>query len=286
MRRSEGYLRLGNRSVAARARLYWQAWSPDFSPRAVILLAHGYAEHSGRYNHVGAYCADHGLAVLAIDHWGHGKSDGRPGFVPRFSAFIDGITALRAVADRDFPGIPKILVGHSMGGLIAAKLLLTEQQHFTGCVLSGPALMAVQTPSPAMQAISRLLSFLVPKLGVLALDAAGVSRDPAVVQAYIADPLVYKGKLSARLAAEMFAAMAQVQAGAHSISLPIMLLHGDADSLAAPAGSQFLFDQVASNDRHLRLYPGLCHEIFNEPEQFAVLEEMTDWITLHIVDDE
>jgi alpha-beta hydrolase superfamily lysophospholipase len=285
MRRDEGYLEPGNGSVIANARLYWQAWLPDFPPRGVVILAHGYAEHSGRYDHVGVFCADRGLAVLAIDHWGHGKSEGRPGFVLRFSAYIDGMTALRAAADRDFPGIPKILAGHSMGGLIAATLLLTEQQYFAGCVLSGPAVMAAQVPSPAMQAISRLLSVVLPKLGVLALDAAWISRDPAVVRAYLADPLVYKGKLSARLAVEMFAAMTRVQAEAHSISLPAMLMHGDADSLAAPAGSQFLFDHVASHDRQLRLYPGLCHEIFNEPEQFAILEEMTDWITLHIDDE-
>lgn len=285
MRRTEGYLESGSGSVIAGARLYWQAWLPDSFPRAIILLAHGYAEHSSRYDHVGVFCADRGLAVLAIDHWGHGKSDGRPGFVPRFSAYIDGMTALRATAERDFPGIPKILAGHSMGGLIAATVLLGQQQYFTGCVLSGPAIMAGQVPSSAIQAISRLLSVIVPKLGVLALDAAGVSRDPAVVEAYLADPLVYKGKLSARLAVEMFAAMSRVRAEAHSISLPVMLMHGDADSLTAPAGSQFLFDRVASSDRLLRLYPLLYHEIFNEPERLAILEEMTDWITLHLNDE-
>lgn len=282
MKRTEGYLKPGSRSVIADARLYWQAWLPDSPPRAIILLAHGYAEHSGRYDHVGAFCAERGLAVLAIDHWGHGKSNGRPGFVPRFSAYIDGMTALREVADRDFPRIPKVLVGHSMGGLIAATVLLGQQQHFAGCALSGPAIMVAQMPSEVIQSASRLLSVIMPKLGVMALDAAGVSRDPAVVRAYLADPLVYKGKITARLAVEMFAAMARVQAEAHTISLPVMLMHGDADSLAAPAGSKFLFDHVASIDRLLRQYPGLYHEIFNEPERSAILEELANWISLHL----
>jgi len=282
MTKNEGHLSPEGRSVIANARLYWQAWLPNCSPNAIILLAHGYAEHSGRYDHVGAYCADRRLAVLAIDHWGHGKSDGQPGFVPRFSAYIDGMTALRAMADRVFPGIPKILVGHSMGGLIASSVLLGQQQYFAGCVLSGPAIMATEPPSAAMQTISRLLSAAAPKLGVLALDATRISRDPKVVQAYLADPLVYNGKLSARLAVEMFDAMERVRTNAGKIALPVMVLHGDADSLAAPVGSQFLYDHVSSDDKQLRLYPGLFHEIFNEPEQLSILEEMADWITAHL----
>lgn len=282
MTKCEGYLRPGAGSVIANARLYWQAWLPDVPPEAVILMAHGYAEHSGRYAHVGTICAERGFAALAIDHWGHGKSDGTPGFVPRFSAYTDGIKALLEAANRDFPGVPKILLGHSMGGLIAATFLLTEQDHFAGCVLSGPAVMAANAPSPAMQTISRLLSLAVPKLGVLALDVNGVSRDPSVVQAYLEDTLVYKGKLSARLAVEMFSAMTRVQADAHLITLPILLMHGEADSLAAPAGSQYLYDHVASVEKQLLLYPGLYHEIFNEPEQSAILNEAIAWITAHL----
>lgn len=275
-------LRLPAGSAGAGARLVWKAWLPEAPPRAVIVLAHGYAEHFGRYEAFAATCNAAGLAVYALDHWGHGRSDGAPGFVPRFSAFTDGVELLLAEVEARHGDLPRFLVGHSMGGLIAAAHLVTHQAHYRGAILSGPAIKAAQEPSLAMQWISRLLSALAPKLGVLALDAEGVSRDPAVVAAYRADPLVYTGKMSARLAAEMFDAMARTRDAASTIALPILLMHGEADRLTAPEGSRFLFDAVGSADKQLRIYPGLYHEIFNEPERAAVIAELIGWIDAHL----
>ncbi len=268
-------------SAGAGAKLHWQAWLPEGAPRAVVLLAHGYAEHFGRYEYFAGKLNAAGIAVYALDHWGHGRSDGTYGFVPAFSAFTDGVEVLLEEVKRRHGDTPRFLIGHSMGGLIAAKHLLTHQQHYAGAVLSGPAIKAAEEPSRLMTWISRLLSRFAPKVGVLALDAGGVSRDPAVVAAYVADPLVYTGKMSARLAAELFDAMADVQARAGHISLPLLILHGTADTLASPAGSQFLAEHVASPDRELKLYPGLFHEIFNEPERDSVIADVTGWIGKH-----
>lgn len=279
---TEGSLRLDSASAGAGAALHWNAWLPERDIRAVAVLAHGYAEHLGRYEHFAGRLNAAGIGVYALDHWGHGRSEGRYGFVPAFSAYTDGVEALLADVERRHPDLPRFLIGHSMGGLIAAAHLVTHQSHYAGAILSGPAIKAAQEPSWLLIWISRLLSRLAPRLGVMAFDASGVSRDPAVVAAYLADPLVYSGKMSARLAAEMFEAMADTRAKAGRIALPLLLLHGEADSLTAPEGSRFLFEQVGSNDRQLKVYPGLYHEIFNEPERDAVIGDVIDWIDKHL----
>ncbi len=265
-------------SKAAGAKLYWQKWLPDGNPKALILLIHGYAEHSGRYQYFAEHCLDKGYGVYAVDHWGHGQSDGTPGFVPDFSVYHDGVEQLLARAKQDFPELPVVLVGHSMGGLISATYLLSRQSEFAAAVLSGPAVKAAEEPSAFLKAISGFLARFFPKLGVLELDPNGVSRDPDVVADYLADPLVYNGKMGARLAAEMLRNMTLVQQNAEQISLPLLMLHGEKDSLAAAEGSSFLDAHISSTDKMLKIYPELFHEIFNEPEKDQVLNDMTDWL--------
>lgn len=269
-------------SLAPGARLHTKSWLPGGPPKAIVLLAHGYAEHLGRYEHVAARLNRSGYGVYAVDHWGHGLSDGAPGFVPAFAVFVEGVEALLAQVKVRHPAAPRILLGHSMGGLIAAATLLRCQHEFAGAVLSGPAIKAAREPPALTIAVAKLLSWIAPRLGVLQLDASLVSRDPQVVADYRADPLVYKGKVGARLGAEMFAAMRAVQAQAAGITLPLLIMHGADDGLAAPAGSEFLQQHAGSADKTLKIYPGLYHEIFNEPEQRQVLGDMVDWIDRHL----
>lgn len=271
-------------SAGAGAALHVTHWLPATAPKAVVLLAHGYAEHAGRYTHVAKRLTNAGYAVYAIDHWGHGRSDGTPGFVPRFSAFTDGMAELLALVEVNHGNTPRLLLGHSMGGLIATLFLIERQQAFVAAALSGPAIVAGAPPSRFTVWISRFLSRFFPRLGVLALDANGVSRDPAVVAAYLADPLVYTGKIGARLGKEFMDAMAAAQAGAPKIRLPILLQHGEADSLASAEGSQYLFDHVSSPDKTLKIYPGLFHEIYNEPERDAVLDDLIGWFDVHVAE--
>ncbi len=278
----EGTLQLGPASAGVGATLRWHAWLPSGSMRAVVLLAHGYAEHLGRYRYFAAQLNQAGIGVYAIDHWGHGKSDGDYGFVPRFSAFTDGMDMLLTQVEQSHPDTPRFLIGHSMGGPVAVLHLLKHQSDYAGMVLSGPAIKAAEEPSRLLIWVSRLLSRFLPHAGVLPFDATGVSRDPAVVAAYIADPLVYHGKMSARLAAELFDAMAEVRSRAGEISLPVLLLHGDEDRATAPEGSRFLAEHVSSADRTLTIYPGLHHEIFNEPERDSVIGDVTTWIAKHL----
>ena len=282
MKQDDGYLAVRHTRARGSSRLYRRSWLPEEPARAVILLVHGLGEHSGRYQHLARHCNALGFAVHAIDHYGHGKSDGHPGYVERFSVYLDGATALLDRVKKEHGDAPVFLLGHSMGGLIAATLLLEQQAAFRACVLSGPAFRSDEEPPRFVMALVRLLAAVVPTVPILGLDPAGVSRDPEVVRDYVADPLVHHGKLTARLIAEMSRAMRNALAQAHRIRLPLLVLHGDADVLTAPAGSQELLDAVSSDDKTLKLYPGLYHEIFNEPEKDAVLADMTAWLEAHL----
>ncbi len=268
-------------SRGAGARLHISSW-PVEAPRAVVLLAHGLFEHAARYDHVARRLNAAGMSVVAIDHWGHGKSDGSRGFVPSFDVYLDGMDALLAQVQADCPGVPRLLLGHSMGGLIAVRHLGERQAAYAAAAVSGPAILPAAPPSRLMIWVSRILSRLLPRLGVIALGADGVSRDSTVVAAYMADPLVYRGKIGARLAKELFDAMAQAREGAPELRIPLLVQHGDADVMAAPAGGQYLFDHAGSADKKLLLYPGLFHEIYNEPEQAAVLDDLTRWFETHL----
>ncbi|MBT8152196.1 MAG: lysophospholipase, partial [Gammaproteobacteria bacterium] len=258
------------------ATIYYQVWKPE-NARALILLAHGFAEHSGRYREFAEFFNRHGYAVAALDHPGHGRSDGTPGFIPRFDDYLTVFESFRALIAEQNPGLPMILVGHSMGGLIAANYLQQAQQHFCACVLSGPAIKSDVEPPWWQLLLLRLVAKIAPKAGMLSLDAAGVSRDAAVVEAYLSDPLVYTGKISARQAVEMFAGMQQAQQGASKINLPLLVLHGGDDQLTTPEGSRLFCDWVSSIDKKVKIYPSLYHEIFNEPEREEVLQDMLAW---------
>jgi alpha-beta hydrolase superfamily lysophospholipase len=271
MRQLDGHLQEG---------VFYRHWQPE-TPRAVILLAHGLGEHSGRYEDFARFFGERHIAVLAPDHVGHGRSPGRRAHVRRFSEFFGPLDVLREQIRKTYPGLPVFLVGHSMGGLIAARYLLSRRDGFAGAVLSAAALEVPEPPSTAAIWVNRLISLVWPSLGVMQLDASGISRDPAVVAAYRADPLVHTGKFSARLVTELFAAMQDVAERRGDIRLPLLVLHGEADSMTAPSGSTQFAAGVGSEDVTLKGYPGLYHEIFNEPERLEVLGDVHRWLLDH-----
>lgn len=257
--------------------IYYQYWEPQASPKALILIVHGAGEHSGRYEGVARYLTDHGYAVAALDHPNHGKSDGSYGHVEHFGDFLQTLDTFHQQVSAEFTGLPRILLGHSMGGLISSLYLLEHQGDFLGCVLSGAAIKTHIEPGFLQMLLIRLMSRLAPRTGVLQLDASGVSRDQAEVDKYVNDPLVNHGKMTARMVAELFRAMRQIQTNAGKITLPMLLLHGKADSMAAAEGSSFLHDHISSTDKTLKIYPQLYHEIFNEPEREQVLADVLTW---------
>jgi alpha-beta hydrolase superfamily lysophospholipase len=272
MKHSDGrFTGAGGRSI------YFQCWEPELAPRAVVSLAHGAGEHSARYQPLAQFFAGHNYILAALDHTGHGNSEGVPGHVASFEDYLHDLAIFHRQIAARFAGVPMILLGHSMGGLIGCNYLLRHQSEFAGAVLSGPAIKTDQEPGFVQMALLRLLALLVPRLGMLKLNAEGVSRDPDVVRDYLADPLVFHGKMSARMLRELFAGMHAVQAGAAGLTLPILILHGGADVMTSPEGSRFLHEHIGSNDKTLKIYPGLYHEIFNEPERSEVLANVMTW---------
>lgn len=265
---------------AAGGEIYWQAWLPDV-PSAVVLLAHGYAEHSGRYAHVAARLNVASYAVYALDHRGHGKSDGTPGNVDSFAHVRDDLAALRELAGDQQPHVPFFLLGHSLGGLIALDYATRGgAEGLAGLLLSGAA-VDPSVGSAVEKAVAPVLSRIAPNLGVSALDPNLVSRDPAVVADYVADPLNYHGKIRARTGAESLAAIGRVARALPSLTLPTLVMHGTEDGLAAPAGSQMVADRIGTEDLTVKFYDGLFHEIFNEPEKNDVLADVVAWLDAH-----
>ncbi len=264
------------------AKIYYQDWLPEGEPRAVLLIVHGLAEHSGRYGNVVNRFVPLGYAVYGMDHLGHGKSEGRRVHVERFDDYMSTLKVYFDKIREWQPNKPIFLVGHSMGGLIGAVYLLDHQAELAGAVLSGPAVKIPEYVTPFILFMGKMLSALVPKYGLLLLDANGVSRDPAVVQAYVSDPLVHRGKATACLAAEMLKAMQTVSGQAARITLPIMIVQGSADKLVNPAGAQMVYDAVSSVDKEIRIYDGFYHEVFNEPEHDKVLHDVEIWLEAHL----
>ncbi len=263
---------------AGEAEIHYQQWSPEHKPRALIVLVHGAAEHSGRYRRFAEHFVHSGYATAALDHIGHGRSEGQRGYVGNFGGYVETLDRFLRLLKQEFPDIPRVLLGHSMGGLIASCYLLQNQDDFVGCVLSGPAIKTDLEPPLWQRLLIQFFAAVAPRLGVLQLDASGVSRDPLEVRQYLDDPLVYGGKLTARKVAQLFAAMQWIQEQAADIHLPMLLMHGEADSLTSPAGSRYLYERISSEDKTLKLYPGLYHEIFNEPERAQVFADLQDWL--------
>ena len=261
--------------------LYYQGWLPANKLKAVLLVVHGLAEHSGRYMNLVNYFVPRGYAVYGFDQRGHGKSPGLRGYVERFSCFlIDLGTFINAVRSRH-PDIGAFLVGHSVGGTIAAAYAVSHQDEFDGLILSGTTLKVGASISPAAIMAARALSLVLPKMGVDVIDASAVSRDEAVVAAYVNDPLVYRGRIRARLGAELIKAIKALPGQMSKIRLPVLIMHGTADRLSEPEGSRRLYERVSSSDKTLKLYDGFYHEIFNEPGREQVFADMEGWLEGH-----
>ncbi len=258
--------------------LYYQCWLPADGPKAVLLVVHGLAEHSGRYGNLVNYFVPKGYAVYGFDHRGHGRSDGIRGHVDRFSRFVDDLDIFFEIVRHRHHDNKIFLVGHSIGGTIAASYAIVHQDKFDGLILTGAILSVPADAGPIRVLAARVLSLVLPRFGLYALDARGISRDSGVVDAYTNDPLVYRGKTRARLGVELMKAMNAVERRASEIRLPVLVMHGSADRISDPLGSEVLYQKASSADKTLRLYEGFYHELFNEPERGQVLADVESWL--------
>lgn len=262
-------------------RIFHQAWTPEKKEdvKAVLAIIHGYGEHGGRYAHVGKFFAERGYHVEALDHRGHGKTDGKDTYIKSIQDCISDVDLFVDRLKTDYPGLPVFALGHSMGGLITTAWVIDRQPELSGVLLTGPAVMISEDISPFLVKASGVLARIAPRLKTIKLDGNAVSRDPEVVKKYNEDPLNYRGGIPAATGAALNAGIKTVHRNLEKFTLPVRIMHGTGDRLADPRGSEKLDAGFASGDKTLVRYEGLYHEILNEPEQEQVMEECLDWMS-------
>ena len=264
------------------AKLYWQAWLPRTKPRAILVIVHGYNDHSGRFMNVVNRFVPKGFAVYGLDQIGCGKSEGTRVYVEKFEDYTKIIHFFLRMIRNMQPEIPSFLVGYSMGGLITSVYLLENQKRLSGAVFIGPIVKVPEYITAFTIFISKIFSALLPKVGLLTLKDEVMSKDQKVVDTYKTDPLTHHGKMTARLATELLKAMIQLNKEGNKITLPVLILKGAADELGDPEGAQMLFDLIQSKDKQINLYQGLYHELFNEPEREMVFMDIEKWLNRQI----
>ena len=257
--------------------LFVRDWRPAKGTGRGIYLLHGLGEHCGRYDALARRLCARGWRVRAHDHVGHGRSSGRRGVIERPEQMVEHATRL-VEAFADELGSPPVLLGHSMGGALAADLALHHGSRIGAVVLSSPALAAGVNRVRRM--LVRLLGRLAPGLALAnGIDPTNLSHDPATVQAYVDDPLVHR-LISPRLARWIFASGARSRSDAPSLALPTLLLVAGADALVDPQGSRAFADRAPPSLLTLHWYATLRHEIFNErePDRTRVIEDLEHWL--------
>ena len=263
--------------------LYLQAWLPD-APKASLLLVHGLGEHSGRYSQLVEKLIEIGIAVFSFDGRGHGKSasNGLTAFIDTAEDYLKDIHALVEKVQNYISGIPVFIFGHSMGGGLVAGYVLKYKPKVTGVILSSPAIKEAEGTSSVLIALSGLVNRLFPKLKVLQLDISGISRIPEEVEKYKSDTLVYQKSVPARTGFELYHLMQFIQRNAEQFSSPVLLIHGDADRLTNPKGSNLLYEKASSADKTIRIIPGGYHELLNDLNREEVRELILNWIKSRI----
>jgi alpha-beta hydrolase superfamily lysophospholipase len=268
----------GSFAGAGGVSIRWERHTSAGPPRGVVLIAHGYAEHLGRYRDFVAHLTGRGLAVAGIEHRGHGRSGGPRGHCGSLDELAADLRTLADLTEEWWPRVPRLLFGHSLGGLLAVIYLLRHPDTVRAAALSAPAVRVPEVAPQPLRAIGALLGRIAPRVGFRSnLDATFLARDPAVGAAYVADPLVHR-RASAGFLRAMRQAQAEVFAEAPRVRVPVLVLQGDADRIVDPAGAQDLAARLAG-PHELVMLPGYFHELLNEPEpdRAAVLALLERW---------
>jgi alpha-beta hydrolase superfamily lysophospholipase len=247
-------------------RLAARAWvSPDTEPTWLAVLVHGYGEHLGRYERVAADLVAAGAVVYGADHRGHGGSSGERVLIDDYAGVVEDVHRLITQARTAYRTLPLVLIGHSMGGLIAARYAQTHPGDLAGLVLSGPVL-------GHWQALHDLAA--AEEIPDTPIDPDTLSRDPAVGAAYVADPLVWHGPFRRTTVEAMLRELERAREAGSVDALPLLWLHGSDDALVPVDGTSSGIGLLAGQDFAARIFPGARHEVFNETDRDEVLAEV------------
>jgi len=249
-------------------------------PKAIVIIVHGVAEHCGRYGYTAERFNKFGYGVYRYDNRGHGRSGGARGYAKSFLDFVEDADLIVEMAKRENAELPIFMLGHSMGGFIAAAYGVEYPNKLNGQILSGAAV--IELPLKDVQLLKKLPFNLLPKLLVGNKLGKIVSRDPKVVEAYGTDIYNLK-KTTLKLSGEMFIkGPAWLGKNISKYIMPCFIIHGGGDLIVTPKASEWLLENISSKDKERKVYEGLYHEILNEKEKDMVLEDIHKWIAKHI----
>lgn len=265
-------------------KLFYQLWVPD-APKAVLVVVHGLGDHSGRYGPFIRYFVERGYAVVAYDQRGHGRSEGERGHAEQFHDFLQDLAQFVQMTKERFPKLPVFLVGHSFGGQVALNFVVRYAKGLRGVVLSSPNIV-LKLPVPNWK--KKIAEWSKNTMGharlTHPLNAKMLSHDPAVVQAYEADPLVFH-HVTARLGALIMHNLDIIMAMALRIHLPTYFVQAGDDVICSPEGTKAFFQRVPITKKQLKVYDGMFHELFNETNREQVFSDIDVWLNEQLKED-
>jgi len=261
-------------------KIFTREWQPAGKSRGVVIIAHGLNAHSGLYEWAAQQFTSHGVTVYALDHRGRGRSEGERFFVKKFAHWTQDLATFIDIVKTREPGLPVFLLGHSAGGVIACGYALQHQTEIAGLICED---FAYQVPAPAVAlAILKGVSHVAPHAQVMKLKNEDFSRDPAVVAALNADPLIANESQPIETVAELVRAGQLLKKNFRLITLPLLILHGTADKVTKPSGSQQFYEMAGSSDKTLKLYEGYFHDLLADVGKEQVMADIQAWIDAHL----
>jgi alpha-beta hydrolase superfamily lysophospholipase len=250
-------------------RVFYRTWNPTGEPQRIVQIVHGYAEHSGRYDHVARVLTDDGAVVYADDHIGHGRSGGERAVISDFEHVVQDLHTLTCIARSDYPNLPLVLVGHSMGGLLSARYAEHWPGEVVGVAFCGAVIGDWHWARDVLAAS---------ELPYVPFDPDAISRDPETGVSYAEDPLVYHGQYKRPLLVAEVAALDAFARDLDRLTMPVLLLHGTADPFVPYRRSLQAVHDMPTDDVTIHLYEGGRHEVLNETNRDEVIGDLTAWI--------
>lgn len=258
-------------------------WVPE-RPKAIALVSHGHREHLGRYSHVVNALVVDGFAVYGQDHRGHGRSGGVRALITDFDQVADDLHVLATHARNRHPGMPMVLIGHSMGGLIALRYALKYQDELAALVTSGPAVIINDGVSPAKEAVGKAVGRVAPRAPLPSRgdDGCGLSTEPYICEQYGIDHRTWHGDTRLGTVAAMLDSAEDTRERFGEIHIPLLAMHGAIDTVTHPRGTELLHAGASSEDKTIILWNGRKHEIFNSPGREIVIDTMRQWLVARV----
>ncbi len=257
-------------------KIFTRSWLPAGNPRGVMILIHGFNAHSGYMTWPAEQFAANGLACYALDLRGRGKSEGERFYVEKFSDYLEDVDKLVSIAKAENPNLPVYVLGHSAGGVIATSYVFEHQAEIAG-LISEDFAYDVGLPD-AVELILKGVSHLAPHLHVYSLKNADFSRNPEAVEFMNNDPLIANESQPAETSAEMLKAADRLTENFPKFTVPVFIIHGTADRVTRPAGSQHFYDTAGSTDKTLKLYEGHYHDLLNDVDREIVMADIQSWL--------